>query len=65
MQQLLRLIKVSGDGDAFVRRNAICLLGSFVCRVDGEQKKLVGDLGAIEVSYFILTLITFTFTLRI
>lgn len=55
MQQLLRLIKGRGDGDDFVRRNAIYLLGSLVDQVDGEQKELVGDLGAIEVSCFLST----------
>lgn len=60
MQLLLRLIKGRGDGDDFVRRIAIYLLNSLACQVDGEQKELVGDLGAIEVSYwFLCILITF------
>lgn len=45
---LLRLIRGRGDGDDFVRRIAIYLLNSLACQVDGEQKELVGDLGAIE-----------------
>ncbi|XP_050688966.1 protein zer-1 homolog [Eriocheir sinensis] len=48
VQLLLRLIKGRGDGDDFVRRIAIYLLNSLACQVDGEQKELVGDLGAIE-----------------
>ena len=52
VQLLLRLIKGRGDGDDFVRRIAIYLLNSLACQVDGEQKELVGDLGAIEVSHF-------------
>lgn len=47
---LLRLIEDREDGDDFVRRIAIYLLNSLACQVDGEQKMLVGDLGAIEVS---------------
>lgn len=64
MQLLLRLIKGRGDGDDFVRRIAIYLLNSLACQVDGEQKELVGDLGAIEVSCFHYTPITFRFTLE-
>nr|XP_045589985.1 protein zer-1 homolog [Procambarus clarkii] len=48
VQLLLRLIRGRGDGDDFVRRIAIYLLNSLACQVDGEQKELVGDLGAIE-----------------
>ncbi|KAK7074095.1 Protein zer-1 [Halocaridina rubra] len=50
VQLLLRLIRGRGDGDGdeFVRRIAIYLLNSLACQVDGEQKELVGDLGAIE-----------------
>lgn len=49
VQLLLRLIRGrSGDSDDFVRRIAIYLLNSLACQVDGEQKELVGDLGAIE-----------------
>ncbi|KAG0730508.1 Protein zer-1 [Chionoecetes opilio] len=48
VQLLLHLIKGRGDGDDFVRRIAIYLLNSLACQVDGEQKELVGDLGAIE-----------------
>ncbi|XP_071548174.1 protein zer-1 homolog isoform X2 [Panulirus ornatus] len=48
VQLLLRLIRCRGDGDDFVRHIAIYLLNSLACQVDGEQKELVGDLGAIE-----------------
>ncbi|MPC27462.1 protein zer-1 homolog [Portunus trituberculatus] len=48
VQLLLRLIKGRDNGDDFVRRIAIYLLNSLACQVDGEQKELVGDLGAIE-----------------
>lgn len=50
VQLLLRLIRCRSDGDDFVRHIAIYLLNSLACQVDGEQKELVGDLGAIEVS---------------
>ncbi|KAK4292197.1 hypothetical protein Pmani_035017 [Petrolisthes manimaculis] len=48
VQLLLRLIEDRDDGDDFVRRIAIYLLNSLACQVDGEQKMLVGDLGAID-----------------
>lgn len=53
VQLLLRLIEDREDGDDFVRRIAIYLLNSLACQVDGEQKMLVGDLGAIEVMFFL------------
>jgi len=37
----------SEDG-AFVQRASICLLNSLACQVEGKQKLLVGDLGAME-----------------
>ena len=40
------------DNDDFVRRIAMYLLNSLACQVDGHQKQLVGDLGAIVVSLF-------------
>ena len=49
---ILILLHVVGDfvQDDFVRKIAIFLLNSLACQVDGEFKKLVGSLGAIEVS---------------
>ena len=35
------------DGQ-FVQRASICLLNSLACQVEGRQKLLVGDLGAME-----------------
>ena len=46
-----------------MRRIAIYLLNSLACQVDGEQKELVGDLGAIEVSNFICDSENTTFNL--
>ncbi|KAI1309475.1 Protein zer-1 -like protein [Halotydeus destructor] len=47
-----RLVKillhiVTNDEDDFIQRLGIYLLNSLACQVDGEQKTLVGDLGAI------------------
>ena len=49
---ILILLHVVGDSaqEVFVRRIAIYLLNSLACQVDGKFKKMVGDLGAIEVS---------------
>ena len=46
---LLRIISVDGQED-FIQRIGVYLLNSMACQVDGEEKKLVGDLGAINVS---------------
>merc|ERR1712012_82959 len=35
-------------GGAFVQRASFCLLNSLACQVEGNQKLLVGDLGAME-----------------
>ena len=48
---LLKLVKSPNENDEFVRRIAIYLLNSLACQVDGQQKELVGCLGAIEVCY--------------
>ncbi|RWS28170.1 protein zer-1-like protein [Leptotrombidium deliense] len=40
---------VTNDNDDFIQRLGIYLLNSLACQVDGEQKTLVGDLGAIKV----------------
>ena len=39
---------VSSDEDEFIQRLGIYLLNSLACQVDGDQKILVGDLGAIS-----------------
>ncbi|KAI2806675.1 Protein zer-1 [Blomia tropicalis] len=39
---------VTNDDDNFVQRLGIYLLNSLACQVDGEQKTIVGNLGAIE-----------------
>ncbi|XP_053206077.1 protein zer-1 homolog isoform X2 [Panonychus citri] len=47
MVEILLLI-VMNDDDEFIQRLGIYLLNSLACHVDGEQKTLVGDLGAID-----------------
>lgn len=37
-----------GEDNNFVQRAGICLLNSLACQVDGQQKLLVGNLGAME-----------------
>lgn len=39
---------VTSEEDEFVQRLGIFLLNSLACQVDGDQKKIVGNLGAIE-----------------
>lgn len=51
-EKLVRiLLEILGgtNQEEFVERIAIYLLNSLACQVEGMQKKLVGDLGAIEV----------------
>ena len=38
------------EQEEFVQRIGIYLLNSLACQVDGKEKQLVGDLGAITVS---------------
>lgn len=38
----------TSDNNGFVQRAGIYLLNSLACHVDGQQKLLVGDLGAME-----------------
>ena len=38
----------SDEGGSFVQRAGICLLNSLAVQVDGPQKLLVGNLGAME-----------------
>lgn len=42
------LFIVSKDEDEFVQRLGVYLLNTLACQVEGEQKLLVGDLGAIS-----------------
>lgn len=53
---ILILLHVVGDfvQDDFVRKIAIFLLNSLACQVDGEFKKLVGSLGAIETMLLLI-----------
>lgn len=44
----LLLFIVRKEEEEFIQRLGIYLLNSLACQVDGEQKTLVGDLGAIE-----------------
>lgn len=39
---------VTNDEDDFIQRLGIYLLNSLACQVDGDQKTIVGDLGAID-----------------
>lgn len=61
---LLRLIRRRGNAyydhttqernmADFVCRISIYLLNSLACQVEGLHKRLVGDLGAVEVSIFL------------
>lgn len=47
--KLLLYIVVKVENDEFVQRIAVYLLNSLACQVDGIQKELVGDLGAVSV----------------
>lgn len=46
---VLRIVSIH-DQEEFVQRIGIYLLNSLVCQVEGYQKQLVGELGAIEVN---------------
>ncbi len=47
---LLLKIVVPPQSEEFVQRIGVFLLNSLACQVDGTEKKLVGDLGGIDVS---------------
>lgn len=49
---LLLIVGPSERQEEFVQRIGLYLLNSLACQVDGFNKKLVGDRGAITVSYF-------------
>ena len=38
----------SATGNNFIQRAGICLLNALACQVEGQQKLLVGDFGAME-----------------
>jgi Zyg-11 protein homolog len=40
------------EQEGFVQRIGIYLLNSLACQVDGTQKQLLGDLGAMDVINF-------------
>ena len=46
---LLKMV-APNDQEEFVQRIGIYLLNSLACQVDGNEKRMVGDLGAISVS---------------
>jgi Zyg-11 family protein len=47
---MLKLIRPPSAHEDFVQGIAIYLLNSLACQVDGSEKQLVGDLGAVDVS---------------
>ena len=38
----------NNPGNNFIQRAGICLLNALACQVEGQQKLLVGDFGAME-----------------
>ncbi|XP_064649443.1 protein zer-1 homolog [Lineus longissimus] len=46
---MLRLIRPPSAHEDFVQGIAIYLLNSLACQVDGSEKQLVGDLGAVDL----------------
>lgn len=52
MHILLHIVSEMEQG-GFVQRIGIHLLNALACQVDGMQKQLLGDLGAISVNYYI------------
>ena len=45
---MLHIVSENSSEDSFNQRAGIFLLNSLACQVDGEQKVLVGSLGAVE-----------------
>ena len=45
----------TNEENNFIQRAGIFLLNSLACQVDGQQKMLVGSLGAMEKMLFIIT----------
>jgi len=52
---LLHIVSDYSDEDRFNQRAGIFLLNSLACQVDGQQKMLVGHLGAVEKMLDIIT----------
>ena len=52
---LLHIVSDYSDEDRFNQRAGIFLLNSLACQVDGQQKMLVGSLGAVEKMLQIIT----------
>lgn len=52
---LLHIVSDYSDEDRFNQRAGIFLLNSLACQVDGQQKRLVGGLGAVEKMLQIIT----------
>ena len=55
MKILLHIVSENSSDDSFNQRAGIFLLNSLACQVDGEQKVLVGSLGAVEKMLLIIT----------
>ena len=55
MKILLHIVSENSSDDSFNQRAGIFLLNSLACQVDGEQKVLVGSLGAVEKMLHIIT----------
>ncbi len=54
VQILLHCVYEHTDENNFIQRAGIFLLNSLACQVDGQQKRLVGRLGAIEKMLLII-----------
>ena len=52
---MLHIVSENSSEDSFNQRAGIFLLNSLACQVDGEQKVLVGSLGAVEKMLHIIT----------
>ena len=56
MKILLHIVSEhTSEENNFIQRAGIFLLNSLACQVDGQQKMLVGSLGAMEKMLFIIT----------
>ena len=55
MKILLHIVSENSSEDSFNQRAGIFLLNSLACQVDGQQKRLVGGLGAVEKMLQIIT----------
>ena len=56
MKILLHIVSEhTSEENNFIQRAGIFLLNSLACQVDGQQKMLVGSLGAMEKMLIIIT----------